>query len=154
MTDLPENVLDLVNDTVSGYDAAMGLRFVQITKDELNAEIEIGAHHRQPYGLVHGGVYAGAIESLCSVGAALSVFSEGKNTVGLENSTSFLRAVRAGKLHCSARPEYQGRRSQVWVAEIRDDEGRLAATGRVRILVLEAGAKAGGATLGLPSDPS
>jgi 1,4-dihydroxy-2-naphthoyl-CoA hydrolase len=152
MTDLPENVLEMVNQQVMGYDAAMGLRFISIGKDELRAEVEVGDQHRQPYGLVHGGVYAGIVESLCSVGAAVNVFAEGKNAVGLENSTSFLRAVRAGKLHCTARPEHRGARSQVWITEIRDDEGRLAATGRVRMMVLEPGAQAGGATVELPTD--
>ena len=63
-----------------------------------------------------------------------------------------MRAVRDGKLHCVARPEHKGARSHVWITEIRDDEGRLAATGRVRMMVLEPGAQAGGATVRLPGD--
>ncbi len=59
--------------------------------------------------------------------------------VGLENHTSFLRAVREGKLTATARPVVRGRRTQVWEAEVRDDEDRLVATGRVRLLCLEQG---------------
>ena len=113
------------------------------------AELEIDERHLQPYGLVHGGVYAGMIESLCSTGAALSVWNEGQNTVGLENTTAFLRAVRSGTLRGTARPLARGRRSHVWEAEIKDDRDRLVASGRVRLMVLDPGAEADGETVTL-----
>jgi uncharacterized protein (TIGR00369 family) len=144
MAELPEDIVEMINSRMGGYNKAMGLTFVSASPDEFVAELEIGEHHLQPYGLVHGGVLAGMIESLCSTGAALNVFAEGKNTVGLENSTSFLRAVRSGKLRCTARPLVRGRRSHVWEAQVHDDDGRLVASGRVRMLVLEQGARADG----------
>jgi 1,4-dihydroxy-2-naphthoyl-CoA hydrolase len=128
-----------------GYDAAMGLRFISIGKDELRAEVEVGDQHRQPYGLVHGGVYAGIVESLCSVGAAVNVFTKGKNAVGLENSTSFLRAVRSGTLRGRALPLTRGRKTQVWTVTITDDDDRLVASGRVRMLIIDEGASIAGA---------
>lgn len=149
MTIFPENVLDLINERLGGYNRALGLRFVEATEDSFVAELEIDDRHRQPYGLVHGGVYAGMIETLCSTGAALSVWHEGKATVGLENVTSFLRAVRSGILRGSARPLVRGRRSHVWEAAIHDDRRRLVATGRVRLLVLAPGAEADGETVSL-----
>jgi uncharacterized protein (TIGR00369 family) len=99
--------------------------------------MEISDRHLQPYGLVHGGVYAGMIESLCSTGAALTVWAENKSAVGLENSTSFLKAVRGGRLRGTARPLVLGKRSQVWEADIHDDRDLLVATGRVRLLILD-----------------
>jgi uncharacterized protein (TIGR00369 family) len=122
----------------------MGLRFIKAGPDEYVAEIEITDRHLQPYGLVHGGVYAGMIETLCSTGAALTVWGENKNTVGLENNTSFLKAVRAGRLRCTAKPLLLGKRSHVWEAGIHDDQGRLVASGRVRLMVLEPGATVAG----------
>ena len=144
MSVFPENVLDLINQRLGGYNQAMGLRFIEAVEDRFVAELEIDARHLQPYGLVHGGVYAGMIESLCSTGAALSVWSEGKTTVGLENTTTFLRAVRSGILRGTARPLARGRRSHVWEASIHDERRRLVAAGRVRLMVLEPGAEAGG----------
>lgn len=147
--EFPEDVVERINEQLGGFNRAAGLRFTSAAPDELTAELVIGEHHLQPYGLVHGGVHAGMIESLCSTGAALSVLAEGKSTVGLENSTSFLRAVRAGTLRCTARPLVQGRRSQVWEARIHDDRDRLVATGRVRLLVLDPGASADGVAVAL-----
>src|SRR3954469_4125579 len=94
----PQDLADLINNAgADGWVSAMGLKLVRATKDEVTAEMEIGPQHRQAYGIVHGGVHAGIIETLASVGAALNALPEGKSVVGLENHTSFLRAVRSGK---------------------------------------------------------
>lgn len=145
----PENVVNLINERLGGYNNVIGLRFVEASPDRFVAELEIDERHLQPYGLVHGGVYAGMIESLCSTGAALSVWNEGKSTVGLENTTAFLRAVRSGTLRGTARPLARGRRSHVWEAEIKDNRDRLVASGRVRLMVLDPGAEADGETVTL-----
>ncbi len=147
MDPFPEETVDLINARLGGFNEALGLRFVTATPEEFTAELEIAPHHLQPYGLVHGGVLSAMIETACSTAAAVSVFTEGRSAVGLENSTSFLRAVRSGILRVTARPLVRGRRSHVWLGEVHDAEGRLVAAGRVRLIVLEPGAEAGGARI-------
>ncbi|MFZ3046051.1 MAG: PaaI family thioesterase [Desulfatirhabdiaceae bacterium] len=149
MNQFPENAVDLINEHLGGFNQAMGIRCVQAASNELIAELEIKSSHLQPYGIVHGGVYASMIETLCSTGAALNVILEGKSAVGLENTTSFLRAVRSGTLRCTARPILKGRRSHVWEAHVTDDQNRTVATGRVRLIILESGAEADGMAVGL-----
>ena len=144
---MAEDFSEMLNGTLDGWNAAMGLRFVRATADEVVAEIEVGAVHRQPYGLVHGGVYAGMVETVASVGAALHAMSLGRTVVGLENHTSFLHAVREGVLRATARPLTRGKQTQVWEGTITDASGRVAATGRVRLLGLEAGASVAGETV-------
>jgi len=153
MDEFPENAVEMINELLGGFNKSMGLHFVKAAPNEFVAEIEINERHLQPYGIVHGGVYAGMIETLCSTSAALNVFSEGKSAVGLENTTSFLRAVRSGTLRCTARPVLTGRRSHVWEAQITDDRDRLVATGRVRLMVLEPGSEADGITVELNTKP-
>jgi len=139
MTDRPEDVdaAPVLNQTNSGWNEAMGLRFVSATSDEVIAEFEVGPQHRQPHGIVHGGVYAGMIETVASTGAVLHAMRRGDTVVGLENHTSFLRAVREGVLRVTAKPLTRGRRTQVWEATVTDAAGRVAAKGSVRILCLE-----------------
>ena len=149
MNSFPDNVLELINANLGGFNNALGLRFIKAQPDEFVAEIEIDDRHLQPYGLVHGGVYAAMIETLCSTGAALAVWGENKSTVGLENSTSFLKAVRKGRLRCTSRPLVLGNRSHVWEAAIRDDQDRLVAAGRVRLMVLDPGAAVAGKEVNL-----
>jgi uncharacterized protein (TIGR00369 family) len=127
-----------------GWMGAMGLKIVTATVDEVVGELEIGPQHLQAYGIVHGGVHAGIIETLASVGAALNALAHGRSVVGLENHTSFLRAVRSGTLRAVARPLSRGRRSQVWEGSVYDDQQRLAASGRVRLLALDPEAQLAG----------
>jgi uncharacterized protein (TIGR00369 family) len=133
-----------------GWLKAMGVRLVRATRDEVVAELDVGPEHHQAYGIVHGGVHAGLIESIASIGAAICAMPEGRSVVGLENHTSFLRAVRAGKLRAVAKPLTRGRKSHVWEASVFDDAGKIAATGRVRLLVLEPDAEVAGAKAGIP----
>ena len=149
MSERPTDYTEFMNQGLQGWDAAMGLRFVQASGDEVIVELTIGEVHRQPYGIVHGGVHAGLIETVTSVGAALYALTDQRSVVGLENSTSFLHAVRSGTLRATARPVARGRRTQVWEAEIRDEGGRIVATGRVRLLVLEPEAALAGRTVAI-----
>lgn len=146
---MTDNHADLLNQHRGGFNETMGLTFVTANDQEVVAELEVTPDHTQPYGIVHGGVYCGMIETTCSTGAALAAMPRNQTTVGLENNTSFIRAVRSGRLRCQATPVTRGRRSQVWQAEITDEEDRTVATGRVRLLCLEAGAEVGGETVGI-----
>jgi 1,4-dihydroxy-2-naphthoyl-CoA hydrolase len=141
------NFAAAINASSSGWNLAMGIHLVHATGDEVIAEMEIGPQHHQPYGIVHGGVHAGLIEAVTSVGAALAALSRGQSVVGVENHTSFLNAVREGKLRATARPLMRGRRTQVWEATITDADGRTVASGHVRFLALEAGASLAGETV-------
>jgi uncharacterized protein (TIGR00369 family) len=134
----------VINQHLGGWNIAMGLSFVTATAELIVGELDIGDQHRQPYGIVHGGVYSGIIEAACSTGAAIYAMASGQAVVGLENSTSFLRACRSGRLRVTARPLTRGRRSQVWEAIVEEIGGKLTATGRVRLLCLEPGAALAG----------
>jgi uncharacterized protein (TIGR00369 family) len=127
-----------LNAIPEGWVSAMGMRITHATRDEVRAELTIGTQHLQGYGIVHGGVHCGIIETLSSMGAYLFARERGQHVVGLENNTSFIRAVRTGaKLHAVATPITRGRQTQVWQAQVLDEDERLVATGRVRLLCLE-----------------
>jgi len=139
---LPETPAPRLPD---GWAATLGLEITHVSADEIRAEWTVDGRHLQPFGIVHGGVHASVVETLCSMGAAESARRDGLVVVGLENHTSFLRAVRSGRLRAVARPVHAGRRAQLWRTEITDEKGRLVATGTVRLLALDpAAAGAGG----------
>lgn len=141
------NYAKMYNARLSGFEANLGLRFTEMTPDLVEAELPIRPVLLQPYGLVHGGVYCSMIETLCSVGAALWALPSGRTTVGLDNNTSFLRAAREGLLRGRATPLHRGRRTQLWQAEIRIDDGECVATGQVRMMMLDKGAALAGQTV-------
>ena len=127
-----------LNEMPEGWLQAMGITITHATQDEVRADLTVGQEHLQGYGIVHGGVHCGLIESLASIGAALYALPRGQSVVGLENNTSFVRAVRTGaKLHAISTPITRGKRTQVWEARVLDEEDKIVATGRVRLLCLE-----------------
>ena len=140
MTTAPTDVdyAEHLDGRLGGWVAAMALRVTKATGSEVVAEWTVEDKHCQAYGIVHGGVHAGMIETVCSIGAAMFSLPEGRSIVGLENSTTFLRAVRVGAhLVVRATPLVRGRKSQVWEASITGDDGKLVSSGRVRLLCLE-----------------
>ncbi len=134
----------MVNEMQSGWARFMGVTFTKATIDEVVAEWTVGPEHRQPYGIVHGGVHCGVVETVASVGAALVAAGRGQHVVGLENTTSFVHAVREGRLRATGKPLTRGRRTQVWEVRIDDEGGRLVAKGSVRVLCIEADADLAG----------
>jgi uncharacterized protein (TIGR00369 family) len=143
-----------INEAPEGWLQAMGVKVTSASQDEVRAELTIGPQHLQSYGIVHGGVHSGVIESLASIGAALFAYPRGQSVVGLENTTSFIRAVRAGaKLHAVSTPITRGRRSQVWEARVLDDDDKIVATGRVRLLCIERDQELAGEEVTVPLFP-
>ena len=130
-----QDPVDFINSLPSGWVKEMGVRILEASGDRVTCEWDVTQKHHQGYGIVHGGVHAGVIETLASLGAALA--ARPQRVVGLENSTSFIRAVRSGRLHAEARPVTRGRMTQVWEASIWDEHEHLVAMGRVRLLCLD-----------------
>jgi uncharacterized protein (TIGR00369 family) len=124
-------------NALPGWVREMGIVILTATPEEVTCEWVVGEKHLQGYGIVHGGVHCGVIETVASVGAAAVAHPRGQRVVGLENNTSFIRAVRSGKLHALARPVTRGRASQVWEVWIRDEQEQLVAQGRVRLLCVD-----------------
>ncbi len=126
---LPDPSLDASSAFVQGA----GLEIDGAAGDEVTGHIDAGPGHHTPWGMVHGGVYASAIESACSIGASTAVNEAGQFAVGLSNHTDFLRAHREGRLDVRAVPVHQGRTGQLWQCDITREDGKLVAQGRVRL---------------------
>ena len=99
MTDLPDVSLSSSSTFVQGSGLVVG----SIAAGEVTGHIDAGAGHHTPWGVVHGGVYATAIESACSIGASAAVADDGAFAVGLSNHTDFIRAHSEGRLDVRAR---------------------------------------------------
>jgi 1,4-dihydroxy-2-naphthoyl-CoA hydrolase len=110
----------------------LGIRVEEASGDRVVLTCPVTSDLHQPYGLVHGGVYATMAETAASIAGALWFGDRGK-VVGVANATDFLRAVREGALRAEATPLARGRTTQLWQVEIADDRGRLVAHAKVRL---------------------
>src|SRR5919199_4074393 len=116
-------------------DATLGFETLEATADVARGRFPVEDRVKQPFGLVHGGVFAAIAESLCSQATFVAVAEEGMAAQGLSNHTSYLRPILAGTAHAEARRRHRGRTTWVWEVEITDDEGRVCALSRVTIAV-------------------
>ena len=119
----------------SPFDDHIGTEWLELGDEVARGRIAVQDHHKQPLGLVHGGVYATLAESLCSAATYGAVSQEGMVSMGQSNSTTFLRPITEGHVNALARRRHAGRTTWVWDVEITDDEGRLCAMVRMTTAV-------------------
>jgi uncharacterized protein (TIGR00369 family) len=119
----------------SGFAEEIGVEWIDFDPDNARARITVEEKHLQPFGIVHGGVYASLAESICSAATYGAVREEDMVALGQSNSTTFLRAISGGHINATAKPRHRGRTTWVWDVELSDDEGRVCALVRMTIAV-------------------
>jgi 1,4-dihydroxy-2-naphthoyl-CoA hydrolase len=121
-----------LEDTLDG---TLGFEFLEVDAEHARSRAPVTNKLKQPYGLVHGGVYAAMAESLASVATAMAVQPDGNIAVGLSNHTSFMRPILEGYVNAGARCVHRGSTTWVWEVELTDDAGRVCALSRVTMAV-------------------
>ena len=138
MSDIPAFPVPL-DQTLDGV---LGIETLEVGPETARSRARATNSLKQPFGLVHGGVYAAMAESLASQATATAVWTEDGNiAVGLSNHTSFLRPVFDGYVNAAARRVHRGSTTWVWEVELTDDDGRLCALSRVTMAVRPAPAR-------------
>ena len=110
-------------------DNFLGHEMIEIKENYVKSKLKIEDHHKQPMGLVHGGIYATLSETICSYGAN---FLDKGVFVGVNNNTDFLSSVEDGEIVCIAEPIKIGRSYQLWKSKIYHSE-KLCAISKVRL---------------------
>src|SRR4051794_31185067 len=128
--------------TAAHFDELYGLEILDHSDEEVRAQVVVRDHHRQPLGLVHGGVFASMAESMASLATYYGVQADGKSAQGLSNQTNFLRPILGGTIHAYGRRRHRGRTTWLWEVGFTDDQGRLCALVGMTIAVRAAPAGA------------
>jgi 1,4-dihydroxy-2-naphthoyl-CoA hydrolase len=121
--------------TPSGFAELIGTEWIDLDPDAARARIKVEGHHLQPFGVVHGGVYASLAESLCSAATYMAVRDDDQVALGMANSTTFLRPITEGHVNALARARQRGRTTWVWDVELSDDEERACALVRMTVAI-------------------
>jgi 1,4-dihydroxy-2-naphthoyl-CoA hydrolase len=124
-----------INEVLMGFDRLYGLELLECSELEVRAQVVVDERHKQPAGLVHGGVYASIAEAIASIATGMTVIDEGSTAMGLSNSTSFLRPLTEGTVHAHATRVHRGRTTWVWDVTFTDDRDRTCAVTRMTIAV-------------------
>ena len=127
-----EDLTAIHKDTAIAY---LGIEFLAVGDDFIQARVPVDSRTRQPYGLLHGGVSVVLAETLGSCGAAYCT-PPGQRVVGLDINANHIRGATGGWVTGVAKPAHIGRTTQVWQIELRDDQGRLTCVSRITMAVL------------------
>jgi 1,4-dihydroxy-2-naphthoyl-CoA hydrolase len=126
--------IDVAAELGKGFDNELGLEYIELTPEGGRARLQIKDKLLQMAGIVHGGVYCSIIESVASVSGGVWLAGHGGGTVvGVNNNTDFLRAISTGTVTAVSTPIHRGRRQQLWLVTITDDNDRVIARGQVRL---------------------
>ena len=120
-----------------GMVQAVGIEFVEITKDKVVATMPVDERTRQPFGLLHGGASAALAETVASIGASLNLDPQKQMAVGIELNANHLRGKREGLVTATATPLHKGRRTHVWDIRIEDEAGRIVCASRCTLAVVD-----------------
>lgn len=108
---LNNDELATLNENNGGLDRTLGLRYTEVSASSVRAELTVSTDHLQPFGLVNGGVLCSLAES---AGSLLGIVLAGCTPVsGVNNSTDFIKAVKAGIITVIATPLHNGSTSQL-----------------------------------------
>ena len=119
----------------AGFAEEIGVEWIDLDPDHARARIKVQPRHLQPFGIVHGGVYATLAESICSAATHDAVRADDMVAMAQSNDTTFLRPIGEGHITANARTRHRGRTTWVWDVEMSDDEGRVCALSRMTIAV-------------------
>jgi 1,4-dihydroxy-2-naphthoyl-CoA hydrolase len=122
-------------DPRSHFDALVGTEWLDDDPDHARVRLQMRDELRQPVGLLHGGVIATLVESVCSRATALAVLEDGMAAMGQSISVSFIRPITEGAAEVKATARHRGRTTWVWDAEVVDAEGRLCALAQMTIAI-------------------
>jgi len=129
-----EAIAKIVN--TSPYILLLSMELKRLDRGESRIDIETGQKHLQPYGIVHGGVYA----SLIDAAAYWAVYAGIDEIVGLttvELKVNYLSPVSKGRLIGKGKSIKIGKTICLGEASIEDEKGNLVAHGTSTLMVLD-----------------
>ena len=133
-----ENILKEVNDrSKDTMVSALGIEITDFGDEHISGKMPVDDRTKQPFGLLHGGASAAFAETLGSIGAGSQVDLEQYSVVGIELSSSHLKAVKNGWVYGKATPIRIGRTIQVWDINIKNDNDEAVCKSRLTLAVIK-----------------
>jgi 1,4-dihydroxy-2-naphthoyl-CoA hydrolase len=116
----------------------LGMQFIAIGDDYMEARMPVDHRTHQPMGLLHGGASVAFAETLGSVAATCCINSQTHFCVGLEINANHLKGIRDGFVKGRVTPIHIGKKTQVWEIRITNESnGDLVCISRITIAVLD-----------------
>jgi 1,4-dihydroxy-2-naphthoyl-CoA hydrolase len=111
----------------SAFSRHLGIRYLLLDPDRIEAEVLAVPELINRNGVVHGGSLMAVADDLGGMGANMNL-GPGMATTTVESKTNFFRSVPAGDLFRAVSiPLHKGRTTMVWQTTITRSDGKMAA---------------------------
>ena len=111
------------------FDDFINHEILEISENYIKSSLIVEDYHKQPMGMVHGGVIDTMAEASISYAA---YYTQEGTWVGVNNNTDFIKAVTEGTIICESTPIKLGKRSQIWEAILSNND-EVCARSTVRL---------------------
>jgi uncharacterized protein (TIGR00369 family) len=107
-----------------------------LKQNQCSLEVRLEEKHLQPFGAVHGGVYASLIDA-ATFWAVFTSLDEGLGMTTVELKTNYLAPAGKGILHAAGKGIKTGKTLCLGEATVADGEGRLLAHGTATMMIIK-----------------
>jgi len=132
----PVTVEQLNHTQTPNIHSSLGIQFVKIGNDFLEATMPVDERTKNPIGILHGGASVVLAESLGSVASILVAGSETQTCFGIEISASHLQTISSGKVLGRVKPIRLGKTLHVWDIQTFDFDKLTRMLCQVRLTVM------------------
>ncbi len=115
----------------------LGIQYISIGDDYLEAKMPVDHRTHQPLGLLHGGASVSLAETLGSVAAMCCLDTSTQYAVGLEINANHIKSVREGFVTGRVTPEAYRKKTQVWEIRITNEKNELVCLSRITMAVID-----------------
>lgn len=102
----------------------LGIRFVEVGKDRVLAELAVREELMTVGGTIHGGTLMAFADTIGAAGTAANL-EPGQGTATIESKTNFFAGCRGGTVRAESTPLHKGKRTHVWQTRVTDAAGKL-----------------------------
>ena len=122
------------------YFRLLSMRISEIGMGYSIAEIDLADKHLNPFGGVHGGVFATIIDSAASWAMFYGIDDENAGLTSVDLKLNYLGPAISGKMIAKARQIKLGQTLGLADCQVHEGTGRLLAHGTLSVMVLPGGA--------------
>ena len=128
-----ERVNFLVNN--SPYFSLLSMKILDVGVGYSRLEIDINQKHLQPFGLVHGGVFASIIDAAAFWSVYYGVEDQNSGVTTVDIKLNYLAPAVSGKLVARGRQIKLGKILGYAEAEVANEDGKILAHGTSTVMI-------------------
>jgi uncharacterized protein (TIGR00369 family) len=138
MKQLNPDYIDAVRNTVNPcpYFDLLSIKITGLEWGAATLEIEVQRKHLQPFGVVHGGVFASIIDA-AAFWAAYTQIPEGLGMTSVDLKLNYLAPLAAGRMLATGSCLRAGGTLCLGEASVRDAQGQLLVQGTSTLMILK-----------------